>query len=152
MEFQWSQPMSRKTIASHALLIFLIAVVCLGFPRAAAPQKPATDVRGTWSGSFQSDHSNMDPFTMTVVINPDSNGHLVGTSDLVSECVRGIKLQVTVNSGNVILAGSDSEGDSVTLRGTMDTSGTLLKLRYIVNGSASGRCETDQGSGTLGKR
>jgi hypothetical protein len=76
----------------------------------------------------------------------------VGVSDLVSECVRGIKLQVTVNGANVVLAGSDPEGDSMTLRGSLDTSGTLLNLRYIVNGSASGKCETDQGSGTLGKR
>jgi len=29
---------------------------------------------------------------MTVVITPDSSGHLVGVSDLVSECARSIKL------------------------------------------------------------
>ena len=52
----------------------------------------------------------------------------------------------------MVLAGSDPEGDSMTLRGTVDASGTLLNVRYIVNGSASGKCETDQGSGTLGKR
>jgi hypothetical protein len=94
----------------------------------------------------------MEPVTMTVVITPDSSGHLVGVSDLISECVRGIKLQVTVNGGNVVLAGSDPEGDGMTLRGTVDTSGTLLNLCYIFNGSASGKCETDQGSGTLGRR
>jgi len=134
----------------YALLMFLIAALCVSSPTAAG--SPASDVQGTWSGSFQSDHPNMEPFTMTVVITPDSSGHLVGVSDLVSECVRGIKLQVTVNGANVVLAGSDPEGDSMTLRGTVDTSGTLLNLRYIVNGSASGKCETDQGSGTLAKR
>lgn len=133
--------------------MFLIAAVLVGTVNAGGPpQKPTLDVQGTWSGSFQSDHANMQPFTMTVVINPDSKGHLVGVSDLVSECVRGVKLQVTVSGANVVLAGSDSDGDSITLRGTGDTSGTLLNMRYIVNGSASGRCETDQGSGTLGKR
>jgi hypothetical protein len=143
--------MTRRKTLIYALLMFLIAALCVSSPTAAG-SPPASDVQGTWSGSFQSDHSNMEPFTMTVVITPDSSGHLVGVSDLVSECVRGIKLQVTVNGANVVLAGSDPEGDSMTLRGTVDTSGTLLNLRYIVNGSASGKCETDQGSGTLGKR
>jgi hypothetical protein len=128
-------------------LLLLIVAVC-----ADASPAVASDVIGTWSGSFQSDHSDMEPFTMTVVITPDSSGHLVGVSDLVSGCVRGIKLQVTVNGANVVLAGSDPEGDSMTLRGTVDTSGTLLNVCYIVNGSASGKCETDQGSGTLGRR
>lgn len=88
---------------------------------------------------------------MTVVITPDSSGPLVGVSDLVSECARSIKLLVTVNGANVVLARSDPDGDSLTLRGTVDTSGTLLNLRYNVNGSVSGKCETDQGSRTLGE-
>jgi hypothetical protein len=82
----------------------------------------------------------MEPFTMTVVITPDSSGPLVGVSDLVSECARSIKLLVTVNGANVVLARSDPDGDSLTLRGTVDTSG-----------SVSGKCETDQGSRTLGE-
>ena len=131
------------------VLSVLLAIALANLPGAA---QTASDVKGTWSGSFQSHYKDMEPFTMTVVITPDANGHLVGTSDLVSECVRGVKLQVTVNGTNVVLAGSDDVGDSITLRGNVDTSGTLLNLRYIVNGSASGKCETDQGSGTLGKR
>jgi len=39
----------------------------------------------------------------------------------------------------------------MTLRGTVDTSGTLLNLRYNVNGIVSGKCESDQGLGTLGE-
>ena len=145
--------MTSTKLLSHALLLFLIAVVGVGSARATgSSQQPASDIAGTWSGTFQSDHSNVAPFTMTVVINRDAHGHLVGASNLVSECVRGVSLQVTVTGTKVVLAGSDADGDSITLRGTMDSSGTLLNLRYIVNGSASGRCETDQGSGTLGKR
>jgi hypothetical protein len=52
---------------------------------------------------------------------------------------------------NVVLAGSDEEGDSVTFRGTADQSGTVLTMNYIVNASASGRCEMDRGRGTMGK-
>jgi hypothetical protein len=140
--------MSRRKCLCCVLPV-LVAIACASLPGAA---QTVSDVKGTWSGSFQSDHADMEPFTMTVVISPDANGHLVGTSDLVSECVRGVKLQVTVSGTNVVLAGSDDAGDSITLRGNVDTSGTLLTLRYIVNGSASGKCETDQGSGTLGKR
>ena len=138
----------RRQMCCRTLLVSMI--LCFG--SAGAVAATASDVQGTWSGSFESDHSDMSPFTMTVVITPESNLHLVGVSDLVSECVRGVKLEVTVSGTMVVLAGSDAEGDSITLRGTLDTSGNLLTMRYIVNGSASGKCETDQGSGTLGKR
>jgi hypothetical protein len=125
------------------------AVTLLPHPAMATTK---SDLVGTWSGTFQSDHPNMTPFTITVVISADANGHLVGKSNLESQCVKGIQLQVTANSSNVVLAGSDKEGDSLTFRGSLDQTGTLMNLRYIANGSASGRCETDQGSGTMGKR
>ena len=38
------------------------------------------------------------------------------------------------------------------MRGTLDKTGTLLKSTYILNGSATGNCETDDGLGTLVKR
>jgi hypothetical protein len=135
------------------LLSFFFGVV-LAFSMAphACAVPPKTDLSGTWSGTFQSDHANMAPFTITVVITPDANGHLVGKSNLESQCVKGIKLQVTSTGSTVVLAGSDDDGDSLTFRGTLDESGTLMNMRYIANGSASGRCETDQGSGSMGKR
>ena len=89
---------------------------------------------------------------MTVVINPDSRGHLIGSSSLNSECLKGAQLEVTVTGSNIVLAGSDEEGDSMTLRGTVDKTGTLLKASYILNGSATGKCETDDGAGSLAKR
>src|SRR5215831_6088891 len=119
---------------------------------AASTQQPATDFRGTWSGTFFSNYSNVAPFTMTVVINPNSNGHLIGSSSLNSQCLKGAQLEVTVTGSDVVLAGSDEEGDSMTLRGTFDNTGTLLKLNYILNGSATGKCETDDGTGSLAKR
>ena len=89
---------------------------------------------------------------MTVVINPDARGHLVGNSTLNSDCLKGVQLEVTVTGLKVVLAGSDEEGDSITVRGTVDSTGTLLKATYILNGSASGRCETDDGTGSLARR
>ena len=89
---------------------------------------------------------------MTVVINPDARGHLVGNSTLNSDCLKGAQLEVTVTGSKVVLAGSDEEGDSITVRGTVDNTGTLLKATYILNGSASGRCETDDGTGSLARR
>jgi hypothetical protein len=117
----------------------------------SAPQ-PAADVRGTWSGTFFPKHSNVAPFTMTVVISPNSQGHLIGSSTLNSECLKGVQLEVTVTGTKVVLAGSDEEGDNITVRGTVDKTGSLLKASYILNGSATGRCETDGGTGSLAKR
>jgi hypothetical protein len=114
-------------------------------------QAPA-DFKGTWSGTFFSKYSNVAPFTMTVVITPNSKGHLVGSSTLNSECVKGTKFEVTVTGSQLVLAGSDEEGNSLTVRGTLDSTGTLLQANYILNGSAGGRCETDDGTGTLSRR
>ena len=57
-----------------------------------------------------------------------------------------------VSGSNVVLAGSDKEGDNISFRGNIDKTGTVLTLNYIINGSASPRCETDDGTGTMGKR
>jgi len=155
--------MTSKTFLFRVLLLSLLVLMGAASLYAASPgdrpasaagstQQPATDFRGTWSGTFFSKHSNVAPFTMTVVINPDSRGHLIGSSSLNSECLKGAQLEVTVTGSSIVLAGSDEEGDSMTVRGTVDSTGTLLKASYILNGSASGRCETDDGAGSLAKR
>jgi hypothetical protein len=117
----------------------------------STPQ-PATEISGTWSGTFFSKHSNVAPFTMTVVIGPDSGGRLIGNSTLNSDCLKSAQLEVTVTGSKVVLAGSDDEGDNLTVRGTVDKTSTLLKASYILNGSASGRCETDGGTGSLARQ
>ena len=153
--------MTSKTFSFHVLLLpLLLLMTMMGAASlyatsqivSAGSTQPGLDVRGTWSGAFFSKHSNVAPFTMTVVINPDSRGHLIGTSSLNSDCLKGVQLEVTVTGSQVVLAGSDEEGDSMTVRGTVDKTGTLLKANYILNGSASGRCETDDGTGNLAKR
>ena len=153
--------MTSKTFSFDVLLLpLLLLMTMMGAASlyatsqivSAGSTQPALDVRGTWSGTFFSKHSNVAPFTMTVVINPDSRGHLIGTSSLNSDCLKGVQLEVTVTGSQVVLAGSDEEGDSMTVRGTVDKTGTLLKTNYILNGSASGRCETDDGTGSLAKR
>jgi hypothetical protein len=121
-------------------------------PAAGPTQQPAAEITGTWSGTFFSKHSNVPPFTMTVVINPDSRGHLIGSSTLNSDCLKGVQLEVTVTGSKVVLAGSDEEGDNITVRGTVDKTGALLKASYILNGSATGRCETDGGTASLARR
>lgn len=115
-------------------------------------QQTATGVTGIWSGTFYSKHSNVAPFTITVVISADSSGHLVGNSTLNSECLKGAPLHVTLSGPNVVLAGSDPEGDNITVRGTLDSTSTQMATTYILNGSATGKCETDDGTGSLGKR
>jgi hypothetical protein len=119
---------------------------------AAGPSQQA-GVQGTWSGTFQSRYPDVVPFTITSVINPDARGRMIGKSRISSDCLKDIDvdLHVTVNGSNVSLAGSDKYGDNVTLQGTIDKTG-ILNLRYIINGSASGMCELDDGTGTLTKR
>ena len=162
--------MTSKTFSFHVLLLSLLLLMTMmgaaylyastpadaqskqATSAAGATQQPAAEVRGTWSGTFFSKHSNVAPFTMTVVINPDSGGHLIGTSTLSSDCLKEVRLEVMVTGSKVVLSGSDESGDNITVRGTVDKTGTLLKASYILNGSATGRCETDDGTGNLAKR
>jgi hypothetical protein len=143
---------------TSCLLISIVATTALRLASASTlmaqsgSETASTSVTGTWSGTFFSKHSNVPPFSMTVVITPNSQGHLIGSSTLNSECLKGAQLEVTTNGSNIVLAGSDEEGDSLTVRGSLDSTGTQLKSSYIMNGSASGRCETDDGTGTLSKR
>ena|SRR5215467_3293491 len=117
-----------------------------------ADPKNTPDVTGTWSGTFYSKYSDMPPFTITLVITRDEKGHLLGASSLSSDCLKGAHLEVTVRGSQVVLAGSDQDGDNLTVRGTLDNTGALLKSSYILNGSANGKCETDTGTGGLAKR
>jgi hypothetical protein len=147
-----------NNLASSFLLI--IVVISAGSLCGASPTKSgqatsaarSTDVTGTWSGTFFSKHANVLSFTMTVEISQDTPGILIGSASLNSDCLKGVQLQVTVTGSKVVLAGSNPEGHNITVRGTLDKTGTLLKSTYILNGSATGSCETDDGSGDLVKR
>jgi hypothetical protein len=140
--------MTRPTIPFRALLLSLLLMIIMR----AVFVYAATDVRGRWSGTLASNHSGVAPFTITVVLNADSRGRIVGSSSLTSHCLKGTQLEVTVTGSTVVLAGSDKAGDTMTLRGSLDSTGTLLKSTYILNGSATGACETDDGTGTLAKQ
>lgn len=141
--------MTSTTLPFRALLLSLLSLMTI---MRAAPLYAATDVRGRWSGTLSSNHSGVAPFTITVAIDADSRGHIVGSSTLNSQCLKGARLEVTVTGSTVVLAGSDKAGNNMTLRGSLDNTGTLLKSTYILNGSATGGCETDDGTGTLTKR
>jgi len=154
-------PSARRAGLCLLLLVLLVVAAARLMPLAGGNQenntvfaasKTPADVTGTWSGSFQSSHADGPSFNMTVVINRNSTGELVGDSSLDASCVEGTNLQVTVTGSNVVLAGSDKSGASITFRGTVDSTGTLLNLSYNINGSAGGKCEQDDGSGTMGKR
>lgn len=141
--------MTSTTLPLRAFLLALLSLVTI---MRAVPVYAATDFKGRWSGTFYSNHSGVPPFTITVVINSDSRGRIVGSSELTSHCLKDAHLEVTVTGSSVVLAGSDKEGDNVTLRGSLDNTGTQLKSTYILNGSATGGCETDDGTGTLTKQ
>jgi hypothetical protein len=134
------------------LPISVLAIVLLFLDAGLAAQQAAIDLRGTWSGTFISSDSDISPFTITVKINKNTRGRLVGDASVVSKCLDSHHLNVTVNGSKVVLAGSDAAGDTVTFTGTADSTGTVLTLHYIINGSASRRCEIDDGNGSMGKR
>ena len=115
-------------------------------------QDSAFDITGTWTGKFIPKDEELPPFTITVVINPDSEGKLVGKSTLTSSCVKRAQLKVKVEGSKVELAGSDEHGDNLTVRGTLDDTGTILNSTYILDGSATGKCEPRAGKGTLTKQ
>jgi hypothetical protein len=118
---------------------------------AAASQEAA--VQGTWSGTFRSKHSHIAPFTLTLVVNPDMHGRVINKSGLTSYCLlRDVDLHVIVNGSNAVLAGTDEVGNTITFQGTMDKTGRVLTLNYVTNGSASGKCESDDGTAYLEKR
>ena len=119
---------------------------------AGSTQQATTDVRGNWSGTFFSEDSTVAPFTLAVVITSNSSGHLLGSSTLDSDCLKNAQVEVTVSGSKVVLAGNNKEGDNITVQGTLDKTGTVLTSTYILNGSATGGCETDNGTGTLAKQ
>jgi len=140
-------------VSGFDVLVLLCLLVAVGpayaAPQATKGQQASGSVQGTWSGTFFSNYLNVPSFTITIVITPNGQGHLTGDSTLNSHCLKGAKLDVTVTNSQVVLAGSDNQGDNLTLRGTLDSTGTMLPSIYIMNGSASGACETDDGTGTL---
>jgi hypothetical protein len=115
---------------------------------AAAGANPPP-LAGTWQGRFSS--RNFASFPVTLIINQGVGVKLTGAVNLGSPCLRSANLQVTVSGLNVVLAGSDVNGDSITFKGTVDSAGTQLTMSYVLNASASGKCETDDGAGTLDK-
>jgi hypothetical protein len=140
--------MTSTMLPFRALLFPLLLMIIMQ----AAPVHATTDLRGAWSGTFYSNHEGVAPFTITVVINKDSSGRIVGSSTLASHCLKNAQLHVTVTGSTVVLAGSDQAGDNMTVRGSLDNSGTVLNSTYVLNGSAGGGCETDDGTGNLTKR
>jgi hypothetical protein len=141
--------MTSTILPFRALLLSLLPLMAVMGP---ASVYAASDVRGKWSGTFYSNHSDVDPFTITLVISSDSRGRIIGNSSLASHCMKHAALEVTVTGSTVVLAGSDEEGDNMTVQGSLDDTGTLLNSTYVFNGSATGGCETDDGTGTLAKK
>jgi len=139
--------MTSTILPLSGLLIFLSVLSIMG----PASVYAAPDVTGHWSGTFNSNHSDVPSFTLDINIKKDMTGIITGNSTLTSKCLKGATLQVKVDGSNVVLAGSDDQGDNMTVRGSLDDSGTLLTSTYILNGSATGGCETDDGTGTLTK-
>lgn len=128
-------------------LPILIAMMTVSTVALAQGQSRA---RGNWSGQFSS--HNFASFPVSIAITQDANGNLHGTANMAHPCVKAGKLIVTMVDNNIVLGGSDAEGDTITFSGTIDSAGTLMDLSFVLNGSPSARCETDQGKGSMEKQ
>src|ERR1700730_3428788 len=156
----WCKPRNTMTSTKFTLgvllMLLLTSIVGAGPLRGASVTDGTSQqaaVQGTWSGTFRSSRSNIAPFMITLVINPDMHGHLVNKSDIGYYCLlKDVDLYVTVSGSNASLAGTDKDGNTITFDGTIDKTGRLLTLHYVTNGSATGKCESDNGIGNLEKR
>jgi len=130
----------------------LFAATSADTKNSSSAKRPATDVRGVWIGAFQSHNRETAPFTVTISIDQDEQGRLIGMLNHDSSCLDHVALEVIVEGSQVSLAGSDAGGNNITFHGKLDKTATLLDTRYIMNGSATGKCESDGGTGTLSKQ
>jgi len=112
------------------------------------------NVQGTWSGTFRPKHPPQGaPFTILLVITPDMHARIIKTSGVTSCLARGdVDLHVVVKGSDVVVAGTDQAGNTLTFHGTIDSTGKVLTFNYVTNGSASGKCESDVGTANLKKQ
>lgn len=136
-----AQTCARFSLGLAAMLAVLSAMA-MGQGKSAAA--------GNWSGQFSS--KNFASFPVSLSITQDVHGNLHGKANIVHPCVKDSDLIVTVVGNNIVLGGSDADGDTVTFRGTINPEGKLLDLSFVINGSPSARCETDQGRGSMAKQ
>jgi hypothetical protein len=119
---------------------------------AAAAASPEANLQGTWTGTFRSKHTRIAPFTLCVAIDPDMHGRVINKSGITSCLGRDVDLHVIVNGSDAVLAGTDELGNTITFHGTIDKTGKVLTFNYVTNGSASGKCESDDGTANLVKQ
>jgi hypothetical protein len=118
------------------------------------------DIHGHWSGTFRSKHFHIAPFTLDMDIDstevPGHRGHKQGRLSKNSGptyCLKGdVNLEIDRQGSNVVIAGTNGTGDTISMIGTLDPTGTLMTLNYVTNGSISGQCESDDGVATLKRK
>src|SRR5689334_9530931 len=83
------------------------------------------DLAGTWSGTLTPNDRALKSVPINVVIAMDAKGVLFAASILASDCIKDPTFHVSRVGSVIVLAGSDAEGDSLTLRGALDKTASL---------------------------
>ena len=144
--------MSRGTVCQLRRYGWLVVPVCALIVAGSTllPAQAKSPVAGIWAGTLSSRSFASFPVSIRVV--QDAHGNLSAHATMTHQCVQESKLMVTVAGSNVVMSGSDADGNTVTFRGSLDDTGKLLDVSFVMNGSATGRCETDSGKGSLNKQ
>lgn len=134
-------------------LVFVLLVTAFLDGCGGGSRSGMVSLAGEWAGRFQSSNASFAPFTVSAAITQDSNGNLTAMASFLNFlCLRAATLKGTLSGANVALVGSDSIGDNISLKGTSNSAATQMSLSYTLNASASGKCETDSGTGMLTKQ
>ena len=136
---------------------FTLALLLM-LPVSAVAKEP--DITGHWSGAFRSRHVHVTPFTADLTILPDEVpghhgrklGQLKHGSDPSGCLVGDVNVQIDRQGSNLVIAASTGKGDTVTLVGVLNQTGSVATLNYVTNGSISGKCESDDGTVSLTKK
>jgi N-acetylneuraminic acid mutarotase len=102
---------------------------------------------GFYSGAFQSNNNSLAPFNISATIGQSSQGNLTVAAAITgSLCFTSLNLTGVLAGASLVVSGTDSAGNALTLTGTSNVEGTSLSLNYQVT---AGACANDFGTGTL---
>jgi hypothetical protein len=135
----------------------MLPVSAVAKQQSAVAKEFEPDIDGHWSGTFRSNRFNKAPFTLDMDIDKkqekDNKRHGRWSNSGPTYCLGGdVNFDVDRQGSQVTIAGTNAKGNTITIVGTIDPTGSLMTVNYHTNGSLSGDCESDDGAASLKKK